>query len=419
MSNLSPNKTDKFFRQALKTAPELSPSEKDWNDMERLLNGKPNKRPVAGWFYWPMGIAAGLLIFLSVWLSSEPETKLANGGKSEISNIENPDKENKALSTEDGIKIPQASLPGLFNPDQTKASGLNTILVKQESKTPVEDLTGSPLLTNNNSEGRNQFQTLNKALFQGPRNINSLPSGDLNTITTFSLKPENDQAIESKSGRLESSIKQPSGRLALSMAFTTDMNTVNAIGNSKGGLSFGMGLNYKISKLISAGTGIYYSQKKYTSDSHSYYTTEKPFSTWASYSKQIDADCNVIDIPLNLNVQLSKTKKTGIIASAGLSSYIMLSEKYNFIYNSTQSYPSAGREYQIKNENKHILSIVNLSVGVEKPIGNQSSIVIQPYAKLPLSGIGQGETELKSFGIGFQLNYSMKKKNKFFNRQSD
>ena len=62
------------------------------------------------------------------------------------------------------------------------------------------------------------------------------------------------------------------------------------------------------------------------------------------------------------------------------------------------------------------MSIVNLSIGIEKPIDNQSSIVIQPYAKLPLSGIGQGETELKSFGIGFQLNYSMKKKNKFFNR---
>ncbi|HQS07012.1 MAG TPA: hypothetical protein PLT16_15415, partial [Daejeonella sp.] len=149
------------------------------------------------------------------------------------------------------------------------------------------------------------------------------------------------------------------------------------------------------------------------------YTTEKPFSTWASYSKQIDADCKVIDIPLNMTLLISKTKKTGIIASAGLSSYIMLSEKYNFIYNATPSYPSAGRKYTINNANQHIMSIVNLSIGIEKPIDNQSSIVIQPYAKLPLSGIGQGETELKSFGIGFQLNYSMKKKNKFFNRQSE
>lgn len=227
------------------------------------------------------------------------------------------------------------------------------------------------------------------------------------------------QVTDNNTVALENSIEKPGSRLALSMAFTTDMNTVTSMGNSKAGLSFGMGLNYKISNILSAGTGIYYSQKKYTSDSHSYYTVEKPFSTWASYSKQIDAACKVLDIPLNLNVLVSKSKKTGITASAGLSSYIMLSEKYNFIYSPTPSRPSTGREYTLKNENQHLLSIVNLSIGVEKPLGNQSSIVIQPYAKLPLSGIGQGETELKSFGIGFQVNYSMKKKNKFFNRQSE
>jgi hypothetical protein len=181
----------------------------------------------------------------------------------------------------------------------------------------------------------------------------------------------------------------------------------------------GLGINFRIAKGISAGTGIYYSQKKYSSDRNSYFTSLKPFSTWASYSRRIDADCRVIDIPLNMNVSLIKTPKASIIATAGLSSYIMLSENYNFIYTPTILFPYTGRDYTIKNQNQHILSVVNLSVGVEKPIGNQTSIVIQPYAKLPISGIGQGATELKSFGIGFQLNYSMKKKNKFFSRKQE
>ncbi len=418
MSNLSPNKTDKFFRQALKTAPELSPAEKDWNEMERLLKGKPNKRPVIGWFYWPAGIAAGLLIFLSVWLSTEPEIRLADGGKSEKSKVENQT-ENKNPNTEKENAFPPASLNDPANPNQTITSGLNQAFVKQENRKQRSNFIESALFSSINSDGRNLSLPLNKVLFQGLKSLNSLPTNNFISINTFLLKSEKKPDLDSNSRKLESSNENQRGRLALSMAFTTDLNSVNGIGNSKTGLSGGLGISYRISKGISAGTGIYYSQKKYTSDKNSYLTTEKPFATWASYSKQIDAFCNVIDIPLNLSVLMTKTKNTGIVASAGLSSYIMLSEKYNFIYNPTPNYPSSGRTYTIKNENQHILSVINLSVGVEKPLGKQSSIVIQPYAKLPLTGIGQGETELKSFGIGFQLNYSMKKKNKFFNRQSE
>ncbi|MDP3468758.1 MAG: outer membrane beta-barrel protein [Daejeonella sp.] len=419
MSNLSQNKTDKFFRQALKTAPELSPEEKDWNEMEHLLKGKPNKRPVFGWFYWPAGIAAGLLIILSVWLSNDSEIRLTEDGKNEISKVENLINKKQILNSEQEAAIPLASSPDQLKTGQTKTSGMNNAFDKKESRKAVENLIESALLTNTNPEGRNQYLPLNMALFQELRTSNPIPSGKFTAINTISLKSKHNTAKDSSFRKMESSTEKPGGRLALSMAFSTDMNSVNGIGNSKAGLSGGFGISYKISKGLSATTGIYYSQKKYTAGRDSYYTTEKPFATWASYSRQIDADCQVIDIPINMNVLLSRTKKTGIVASAGLSSYIMLSEKYNFIYNSTPTYPSAGREYTIKNANQHILSIVNLSVGVEKPIGNQSSIVIQPYAKLPLSGIGQGATELKSFGIGFQLNYSIKNKNKFFNRQSD
>lgn len=418
MSNLSPNKTDKFFRQALKSSPELSPTEKDWNDMERLLKGKPNKRPVIGWIYWPAGIAAGLLIFLSVWLSRESEIRLADGEKRKNGTIENQT-ENSSLNTQNENTIAKDLVPVPVIPDQGRTSSLSTAILKQESSRTVKDFIEPALITNSNSEDINQFQPLNKALFQELRNINLPSSGDYKAISTFSLKPEKSLITDSNYRKLNSNDEKPSGRLALSMAFTTDLNSVSSFGNSKAGLSGGFGISYRISKGISAGTGIYYSQKKYTSDRNSYYTTEKPFASWASYSRRIDADCRVIDIPLNMSVLLSKTRKTGITASAGLSSYIMLSEKYNFIYTPTLLYPSTGREYTIKNKNEHLLSIVNLSVGVEKPLGKQSSIVIQPYAKLPLSGIGQGETELKSFGVGFQLNYSIKKKNKFFNRKSE
>jgi hypothetical protein len=414
MSNLSPNKTDKFFRQALKKGPDLSPSEKDWIEMERLLKGKPKKRPVIGWIYWPAGIAAGLLVFLTLWLTREQEVRLADGEK-----VENSIKENQNTYKKTENTLSAISKPDPINTDDKKSSFFNEVLVKQDKKNLPKAFSESPATININPEIIQESQLLNNALFLEPKNISKLTSLDLSLVKNLTLKAGNLAALDTGSKKANKKIEKPTGRMSLSMAFTTDMNTVSGIGNSKAGLSGGFGINYRISKVISAGTGIYYSQKQYSSDRNSYNTAEKPFATWASYSRQIDADCRVIDIPLNMNVLVSKTPKTGIVASAGLSSYIMLSENYNFIYTPTILYPSGGRDYTIKNQNQHILSVVNLSVGVEKPIGNQTSMVIQPYAKLPISGIGQGNTELKSFGIGFQLNYSMKKKNKFFNRQPE
>ena len=411
---MSPNKTDNFFRQALSSAPDLSPSEKDWKDMERLLKGEPKRRPVIAWFYWPAGIAAGLLIFFSIWFSKAPVTQLAESRK-----VESKKGESGKMENEKEGKIQETNLTGSTNTGQVQASGQNAILSKAVNGKKIQNTINIQNQNAGISENREQLPAINYALNKSFRTIYSINFDHIPAITSVTLKSKIENRSTSNAPRTESSIEKPNGKLALSMAFTTDMNSVNGIGNSKAGLSGGFGISYKISKGISAGTGIYYSRKKYTSDKASYNTIEKPFATWASYSRQIDADCKVIDIPLNLNVLVSKTKRTGIIASAGLSSYIMLSEKYNFIYNPTPAYPSAGREYTIKNANQHILSIVNLSVGVEKPLGKQSSIVIQPYAKLPMTGIGQGKTELKSFGVGFQLNYSMKKKNKFFNRKSE
>ncbi|MDO8991652.1 MAG: hypothetical protein Q7U83_01220, partial [Daejeonella sp.] len=126
---MSPNKTDKFFRQALKSSPDLSPEEKDWNEMERLLKGKPDKRPVIGWIFWPAGIAAGLLIFLSVWLLRETEIQLADGAKKGSSKVDKQNIENR-LPNEDGSTIPQDALPDPVNPDEAKPFGLDEIFVK-------------------------------------------------------------------------------------------------------------------------------------------------------------------------------------------------------------------------------------------------------------------------------------------------
>lgn len=408
MNNLNQNKTDNFFRQALKSGPAHSPSEDDWNKMERLLGNNSKPKAITSRLYWYAGIAASLLIFISIWVSTQSVNQMAQNQqknqeytepvKAQSSKRNEIEQTVTAMKTDSGQNI---AVKLNKNPHWVKSGILSENKTAPEPQEPSNPPVTETIPTLNYANGKSLMpdQTLNQHVaIQG--------------ISLITEKPSGNDSLKSTKQKIPS-------KLTLSMAFTGDINSVNGLGNSRTGLSYGMGLSYRILKNLSVGTGIYYSQKSYTSDRHSYYTTEKPFATWASYSKQIIAECEVLDIPLNLNLSLLKTEKTGIIAGAGLSSYIMLSEKYNFIYNSSPTYPSSGREYTINNQNKHVLSVVNLSIGIEKPFGKQNSLIIQPYAKLPLSGIGQGQTELKSFGIGFQLNYAMKKKEKLFTRKSD
>lgn len=408
MNHLKPDKTDEFFRQALNSAPDLSPSEKDWKDMERLLKAKPGQKPVLARLYWPAGIAAALLIFFSLWLSEDKQTPADQLAKSKV-----PAKQTETNRTETDKKN-----DALIKPEVIEKSRILRAEAGSVKKTKSLPLDNNPTVNTNELFLQKQL-TLNAAEPERSLAVNPTDNQGLNAGKEININtaPQNSTAQLQKSEKPGSdsipaekkpAVQAPNGKWALSIAFSPDMNSVKEFSKSSLGMSIGMGVSYKITKSVSASTGLFYSQKQYTSDKTSYKVTEKPFATWTSYSKQIDADCRVIDIPVNLNMVVMSNKNVNILASAGISSYIMLSETYNFIYN------SGHREYTLRNANQHVLSVVNLSVGLEKPINQQSSIVIQPYAKLPLTGIGQGQTDLKSFGIGFQLNYSLKKKYKFF-----
>ena len=419
MNKLNQNKIDNYFSQILNTAPDFSPSESEWKEMELLLKSEPKRRPIIVWIYWTAGIAAALLIFLSLWFFTE---NTDSGNQLAKTNVPSKSDENGNRGINKAENKSNTITP---RPDHTKHELILQDKITNNGYKPSSTLNPFTPVKNNSSikdtaelklmNSKDTFISLNFAQVLGLKS-SRVPGTAIGitgrepalniTRLSFSDSTKKDAPSIPKRPSSQNSV----GKWALSLAFSPDFNSVKGIGKSSFGISLGMGLSYKIGKSIAASTGLFYSQKAYSSDKTSYKVKEKPFATWISYSQKIDADCRVLDIPLNLNITLKDKLRGKILASAGLSSYIMLYEKYNFIYNSSPGYPAKGREYTIRNDNQHILSVVNLSIGIEKPLTEQSSIVIQPYAKLPLTGIGQGKTDLKSFGVGFQLNYSLRKK---------
>ena len=107
--------------------------------------------------------------------------------------------------------------------------------------------------------------------------------------------------------------------------------------------------------------------------------------------------CNMFEIPVNVRYNFIKAEKTTWFANAGISSYLMKKENYDYHYQSYGVYGYGNKEY--KNTTNNLLSVAHLSVGIQKKLGLIGDLRIEPYVKLPLNGVGIGSMPLRSTGI--------------------
>ncbi|MGY0038442.1 hypothetical protein [Pedobacter sp. NJ-S-72] len=83
----------------------------------------------------------------------------------------------------------------------------------------------------------------------------------------------------------------------------------------------------------------------------------------------------------------------------------MLKEKYEFT--TGQGAEQKVSNLEINNQNQHLFGIANVSVSFDHQISQAVSIGVQPFAKIPLTGIGYGDASLKSAGVSFSLNIGL------------
>jgi hypothetical protein len=409
MKKLNENPIDQYFKEVLKS-PDLKFNKQDWKGFEKMLPQRPEKKRILWWF--PASVAAAiLLLFTSLWLINRPDTtqndivKVENKSQAEPSKkIKTEKQNNEGLKNADPLLSPSGTLP--VNKSHT-ADHFAT--AKGDKKTSQDGRSYLPHLFDTKGE-RDGIA----ADASAPIPLASLKSLQSEThpvfngkeISQFNILPP---SANHKTGTEKKVEIPPNGRLSLALAFSPDINSVSHFSKSSIGNSIGIGASYRITSRLSASTAIGYSKKVYSAEPYQY---KAPWAGGAGkYAESIDADCRVLDIPINLSYSFSKSPKRDYFISAGVSSYFMLNEKYTLIYPNRAGYPSyPDKKYSYSNENQHILNIINLSVGMAKPLGKQTSLVIEPYARLPLTGIGQGKVNLQSVGLNFQLQYNFRKK---------
>ncbi|ELR71973.1 hypothetical protein C900_01968 [Fulvivirga imtechensis AK7] len=183
---------------------------------------------------------------------------------------------------------------------------------------------------------------------------------------------------------------------ALKLTYSPDFSSIGYFKPDKPGSNFGLLGEYPIGKRWSISAGAIYSKKIY-------FNEEGGGSYSSGPTDRLDADCRVIDIPLNIHYYAQQADNHSLYFTAGASSYVMLRENYN--YTKTGGSGPWSWSEEIKNENSHWFSILNLSVGYERRIGRHIFLQLEPFLKAPMSGVGEGKVDLVSTGAFLNLKY--------------
>jgi hypothetical protein len=171
-------------------------------------------------------------------------------------------------------------------------------------------------------------------------------------------------------------------------------------------LNYGGGIGYAFSRKWAVQAGVFFTAKKYTAGEGDYSPKSGSyFDNPAIVIESVDADCDVLEIPLSVRYTFHQKKKLSFFATAGLVSTVMKKEAYDydFLHDGNPRYYS----YTYKTGVFQLFSIANLSVGLERKISNKFSLLIAPYFNIPIQGIGEGKVHINSFGLQGGLKYNL------------
>jgi len=129
--------------------------------------------------------------------------------------------------------------------------------------------------------------------------------------------------------------------------------------------------------------------------------------------KNYDASLVGLDVPVNLKYDFNP-KKMDAYVLAGLSSGTFINETYTYQYN----YPALASAslQQIQNQTTHqsfngfyFGRTLNVAVGLGYPVG-KNHIVLEPFLKYPLDGLGSQNIRFGAGGINLKFNFQSAKK---------
>ncbi len=419
---------DNLFKQGLDgTGNYKDYREDDWDDLEAMLDKRKKRSIVAFWLPLATGIAALLLLVLG-WLFINPSAKDKNNGNN-ITHVVKPApqiQKNNAQTNTDNNNIAQVTSPVKNN------TGTNGRVMELQVAPAAKVNQGSmqSVAMQGTHKASAAMQGVNSRLLVNPPAIESGSNKGLtdnNTIVAVQTAPTetlaavNEQVFSpatlNTAVALNGELNLPvriSGpatrknfigfrpRMAVTVLASSNLNGVKTFSDSEVGANAGLLFSIGVSKKLTVSTGAIYAKTPYSTAFNNYHSAYK----FIAPPESVSADCRVLDVPLNIDYQLYAKAKNSFSIGTGLSSYFMLSEKYHYNYVGPYTY-GGPVDVSFTNKNRHIMGVLNLDATYQRQLSPKLGLALQPYLKLPLTDIGNGQVSLQSTGVSVGLSWNI------------
>jgi hypothetical protein len=412
-----------------------------WDKMERELDKilpteKKKRRPFFFWWIIPTLCIGGAILWYTQnksevkQISNHAITKQTSSDKVSIESIptESTLKKEESVSTDLSIKTVKASSDVidrtvLSSSKQLKPKSLSSVSVTQktsgESVLVKEEKNETTQISNTSTTNK---ETITKAENTVQENVSfirptidtgsNLTNTGINQMTDTSSIMEKslpEQTIVNPTDSSSFKNKKVKNTFSFAIVAGMDATTVKFRYADKASGSGGIMIGYHLNNNWSIHTGGLYTRKNYKMDGGDF---KAPAGSWvANYKLEtVDGFCNMWEIPLLLRYTFDTKTKTSAFVSSGLSSYLMTRENYNYFYYYNGN--PVRRNANYPNGKTHMFSIWKISGGWVRNTGKNSSFIVEPFANVPLSGLGFGSVRLSSFGVNFSYQFRQPNKKK-------
>jgi hypothetical protein len=417
---------DNIFKKGLEDpANHRSFNEDDWDALEQMLDKGKKRRGIIYWLPIASGIAAMLLLFLGWWVF-KPNVQDNNTSGQQQAHVKPATPKTNPGTSGGAIQQPQT------DSIQTTKPANNNVAVNSNTDSHVN--AGQTILTPSAGGSRRNVTGVNKRAITGPDTImrdpalmagtdpaahnssvsNLLASRSLSAdvtpvgIVTPDFKTQIDMppaAIANSSKPAKKITKQGFGsrpQWAITALASSDVNGTSSF-QGKAGSNYGLLLSFGATKKLTITSGVVYSSKPYNTSFSNYHTAY----TFKHDPTDVTADCKMLDIPINIGYQIYGNFRNKLSVGTGLSSYLMLHEKYTYNYADAANSAAWPQTFTVPNSKGYLLSIVNINATYEHRINSNIGVSIQPYMKVPISGVGYSDIKLQSTGVAIGVTYNI------------
>lgn len=391
-------------------------------ELDKVMPVEKKKRRFLFWWILPALLLGGGVTYLLVnkdhagssITERKPESKTPVEIKADAGNQATESKQTQAATlrltdhrvnkTSVSKKERNAGLPGF---------GLTTVQAETKTKTAIN------LVTETAKPSELQIATISPAtapvkastdvqkdIVQESKQNNSVieETKQASAITQTNEKESVTETVpvENKPAKTNPTLLARGKGLSFSLLAGVDKSTVKFKYGYTPGINLGLLVGYHFNDKWAIKTGGIYTQKNYKLAGEDF---TAPKGSWVSYYKldQVEGYCRMWEVPLLVSYTVQNSGRRSITLNTGLSSYFMTKENYDYSYYYNNAAITRNASYN--STDTHVLSIAHFSAGFEKRVSNKMSLLVEPYAKIPLGGVGFGDIKLSSFGINFSVQY--------------